>query len=42
MDFDYSDKTKALQMRLQGFMDAHVYPAEAAIAQEIAANTAAD
>ena len=41
MDFDYSDKTKALQLRLQAFMDAHVYPAEAAIAQEIAANTAA-
>ncbi len=41
MDFDYSDKTKALQLRLQEFMDAHVYPAEAAIAQEIAANTAA-
>jgi acyl-CoA dehydrogenase len=41
MDFDYSDKTKALQLRLQAFMDTHVYPAEAAIAQEIAANTAA-
>ena len=41
MDFEYSDKTKALQLRLQDFMDAHVYPAEAAIAQEIAANTAA-
>ena len=41
MDFEYSDKTKALQLRLQNFMDAHVYPAEAAIAQEIAANTAA-
>ena len=39
MDFDYSDKTKALQLRLQDFMDSHVYPAEAAIAQEIAANT---
>ena len=41
MDFDYSDKTKALQLRLQDFMDSHVYPAEAAIAQEIEANTAA-
>ena len=41
MDFDYSDKTKALQLRLQAFMDAHVYPAEAAIAREIEANTAA-
>jgi len=41
MDFDYSEKTKALQGRLQDFMAAHVYPAEAAVQQEIAANTAA-
>ncbi len=41
MDFDYSEKTKALQLRLQDFMAAHVYPAEAAVQQEIAANTAA-
>jgi acyl-CoA dehydrogenase len=41
MDFDYSEKTKALQRRLQDFMAAHVYPAEAAVQQEIAANTAA-
>ena len=41
MDFDYSEKTKALQLRLQNFMAAHVYPAEAAVQQEIAANTAA-
>ena len=41
MDFDYSEKTKALQLRLRDFMAAHVYPAEAAVQQEIAANTAA-
>jgi acyl-CoA dehydrogenase len=41
MDFDYSDKTKALQKRLQSFMDEYVYPAEGAYAAEIAANTAA-
>lgn len=28
MDFDYSPKVKALQKRLQEFMDAHVYPNE--------------
>jgi acyl-CoA dehydrogenase len=42
MDFDYSEKTKALQLRLQDFMDAHVYPAESALHAELAANTAAD
>src|SRR5512138_1303262 len=26
MDFAYSDKVKALQMRLKAFMEAHVYP----------------
>ena len=41
MDFDYSEKTKALQLRLQDFMDAHVYPAESALHAELAANTAA-
>lgn len=41
MDFDYSEKTKDLQRRLQAFMDAHVYPAEAALQEELAANTAA-
>jgi len=29
MDFEYSDKTKALQEKLQRFMDEHVYPNEA-------------
>ncbi len=41
MDFDYSPKTKALQSRLQQFMDDHIYPAEGAYHAEIAANTAA-
>ncbi len=41
MDFDYSPKTKALQSKLQAFMDDHIYPAEGAWAAEIAANTAA-
>jgi acyl-CoA dehydrogenase len=41
MDFDYSPKTKELQARLQQFMDDHVYPAESAYHDEIAANTAA-
>ena len=41
MDFDYSDTTKDLQHRLHAFMDAHIYPAEAALQAELAANTAA-
>lgn len=41
MDFDYSPKTKDLQARLQSFMEEHVYPAEAAVSQELAANTEA-
>ena len=41
MDFDYSDTTKDLQRRLHAFMDAHIYPAEAALQAELAANTAA-
>ena len=40
MDFDYSPKTKELQARLIQFMDDHIYPAEAAYAAELAANTA--
>ncbi len=28
MDFQYSDKVKALQSKLQGFMDEHIYPNE--------------
>ena len=41
MDFDYSPKTKALQGKLQQFMDDYVYPAEPAYHAEITANTAA-
>ena len=40
MDFDYSPKTKELQAKLLKFMDDHIYPAEAAYAAELAANTA--
>ncbi|MBX3631424.1 MAG: acyl-CoA dehydrogenase family protein [Simplicispira sp.] len=41
MDFDYSPKTKDLQARLLKFMDEHIYPAEADVARELAANTQA-
>jgi acyl-CoA dehydrogenase len=41
MDFDYSPKTKELQAKLQQFMAEHIYPAEQAYFDEIAANTAA-
>lgn len=41
MDFDYSPKTKALEVKLQKFMDDFIYPAEGAYHAEIAANTAA-
>ncbi|MBS0293302.1 MAG: acyl-CoA dehydrogenase family protein [Proteobacteria bacterium] len=41
MDFDYSPKTKDLQARLLRFMDEHIYPAEKAYADELAAHTAA-
>ncbi|WP_225781561.1 acyl-CoA dehydrogenase family protein [Xenophilus sp. Marseille-Q4582] len=41
MDFDYSAKTKDLQKRVSDFMDAHIFPAEAEYAAELAANTAA-
>jgi len=41
MDFDYSPKTRELQARLLQFMDAHIYPAEAAYSAELAAHTAA-
>ncbi len=41
MDFDYSPKTKDLQVRVQRFMDEHVYPAEAHYKAELDANTAA-
>ena len=41
MDFEYSPRTTDLQARLRTFMDEHVYPAEAAVHEELAANTAA-
>ncbi|SDL99700.1 acyl-CoA dehydrogenase [Oryzisolibacter propanilivorax] len=41
MDFDYSPKTRELQARLGQFMDAHIYPAERQVAEELAANTQA-
>ncbi len=40
MDFDFSAKTKELQKRVSGFMDAHIFPAEAEYTAELAANTA--
>jgi acyl-CoA dehydrogenase len=40
LDFAYTPKTRALQARLQQFMDAHIYPSEGAYHAEIAANTA--
>ena len=40
MDFEYSARTRDLQARLTRFMDAHVYPAEALYAAEVAANRA--
>ncbi|MEO5691913.1 MAG: acyl-CoA dehydrogenase family protein [Usitatibacter sp.] len=41
MNFSYSPKTKELQARLVAFMEANVYPAEAAYHAEVAANRAA-
>ena len=41
MDFDFSPKTKNLQVQVQRFMDDHVYPAEADYKAELEANTAA-
>ena len=41
MDFDFSPKTKDLQVQVQRFMDDHVYPAEADYKAELEANTAA-
>ena len=41
MDFDYSPKTKELQVKLQAFMDDYIYPSEGAWHAEIETNTAA-
>jgi acyl-CoA dehydrogenase len=36
MDFEFSDKVKALQQRLLAFMDEHIYPTEQRFADEVA------
>jgi acyl-CoA dehydrogenase len=41
MDFSYSPRTQELQQRVAAFMAEHVYPAEQAYFDEIAANTEA-
>ena len=41
MDFDFSPRTKELQLQVQRFMDTHVYPAEVEFRDELEANTAA-
>src|SRR3954470_14053955 len=41
MDFSYSPRTQELQARVAGFMDQHIFPAEAAFNEEIEANTRA-
>src|SRR5229473_3377907 len=38
MNFDFSDKTKDLQRRLQAFMDEHIYPNEPRLETEIDRN----
>src|SRR5258707_1405631 len=38
MNFDFSDKTKDLQRRLQAFMDEHIYPNEPRLETEIERN----
>jgi acyl-CoA dehydrogenase len=40
MDFEYSDKVKALQAKLVRFMDAHIYPNEGRFHDEVEANRA--
>jgi acyl-CoA dehydrogenase len=35
MDFEYSDRTKALQEKLQRFMDEHIYPNEQAYKDQV-------
>jgi acyl-CoA dehydrogenase len=36
MEFEYSDKVKALQAKLNGFMDKHIYPNEKVYKEEVA------
>jgi acyl-CoA dehydrogenase len=38
MDFNHSEKVRALQERVSAFMDAHIYPSEARFAAEVEAN----
>jgi acyl-CoA dehydrogenase len=38
MDFSHSDKVRILQEQVTGFMDAHVYPAEARFHEEMESN----
>ena len=38
MDFNHSEKVRALQDRVSAFMDAHIYPNEARFAAEVEAN----
>ena len=40
MDFAYTDKVKALQAKVQRFMDEHVYPNEQRRHEEVEANRA--
>ena len=40
MNFDYTDKVKAMQARLLAFMDEHIYPNEKRFFREIAENRA--
>jgi len=40
MDFEYSDRVKALQAKLGRFMEAHVYPNEGPFHEEVEANRA--
>ena len=40
MDFTYTDKVKALQAKVQRFMDDHVYPSEQRHRDDVAANRA--
>ena len=40
MNFDYTDKVKAMQAKLLAFMDQHIYPNEARFFAEIAENRA--
>ncbi|VXC20030.1 Acyl-CoA dehydrogenase [Burkholderia sp. 8Y] len=41
MNFEYTPKVEALRARLHAFFDAHIYPNESALRDEIAANRAA-